>query len=90
MVFSRKRNSYEAEPGNNDDLVMGLVLFSWLSDQRYFKELTDINTIMQLREQTEDQINSQFDQIIIVNDGENVIDASDPYSYVDNDNAWLL
>ncbi len=88
MVFSRRRNSYEAESGNNDDLVMGLVLFSWLSDQRYFKELTDINTIMQLREQTEDQISSQFDGIIIINDGENTIDTGDPYS--EPDNAWLL
>ena len=32
--------SYEAEVGHNDDLVMCLVLFSWLSAQEYFKQMT--------------------------------------------------
>lgn len=55
-TFSRKNSSYEAEPGNHDDLVMGLVLFAWLSDQRYFKELTDIETLKELRDMTNEQI----------------------------------
>lgn len=33
--------SYEAEKGAKDDLAMSLVMFSWLSCQKYFKELTD-------------------------------------------------
>lgn len=55
-TFSRKGNSYEAESGNNDDLVMTLVLFGWLSDQRYFKDMTNINTLAQLREKSEDEL----------------------------------
>ena len=55
-TFSKKGNSYEAESGKHDDLVMGLVLFGWLSDQMYFKELTSINTLATLREKTEDDI----------------------------------
>lgn len=55
-TFSRKNNSYEAEPGNHDDLVMCLVLFAWLSDQAYFRDYTNINTMMQLREKTEEEI----------------------------------
>lgn len=54
--FSRKGTSYEAEPGSNDDLVMGLVLFAWMSDQQYFKDLTDINTLMKLRDKTEEEL----------------------------------
>ncbi len=54
--FSRKGVSYEAEPGCNDDLVMGLVLFAWMSDQQYFKDLTDINTLMKLRDKTEEEL----------------------------------
>lgn len=54
--FSRKGNSYEAESGAHDDLVMTLVLFAWLTDQSYFKDLTDINTMMRLREKTEEEI----------------------------------
>lgn len=59
-VFSRKGNSYEAEPGNHDDLVMPLVLFAWMSDQNYFKEMTDINTLMKLREMTEEELNGEL------------------------------
>ena len=55
-TFSKKNTSYEAEPGNHDDLVMGLVLFAWLSDQKYFKELTDIETLKELRDLTDEQI----------------------------------
>lgn len=54
--FSKKGSSYEAESGSHDDLVMTLVLFAWLSDQNYFKDITDINTLMRLREKTEQQV----------------------------------
>jgi len=40
-TYIRKGNSWQAEEGSNDDLVTCLVIFSWLSNQRYFKELTD-------------------------------------------------
>jgi Terminase large subunit, T4likevirus-type, N-terminal/Terminase RNaseH-like domain len=58
--FSRKGNSYEAESGCNDDLAMGLVLFAWLSDQQYFKELTNINTLMKLRDKTDEDIENDL------------------------------
>jgi hypothetical protein len=42
-TFVRVRDSYAAEEGNNDDLVMGLVLFAWLTAQSYFKDATNID-----------------------------------------------
>ena len=42
-TFTRHRDSYAAEEGNNDDLVMGLVLFAWLSAQSYFRDSTNID-----------------------------------------------
>ena len=42
-TFSRVRDSYSAEEGNNDDLVMGLVLFAWLTAQTFFKDSTSID-----------------------------------------------
>ena len=42
-TFSRVRDSYAAEEGNNDDLVMGLVLFAWLTAQTFFKDSTSID-----------------------------------------------
>ena len=42
-TFISKGKSFEAESGATDDLVMCLVIFSWLANQRYFKELTDVD-----------------------------------------------
>lgn len=42
-TFVRVRDSYAADAGHNDDLVMGLVLFSWLTAQSYFKDTTNID-----------------------------------------------
>ena len=58
--FSKKGKSYEAEEGAHDDLVMGLVLFAWLSDQQYFKDYTNINTLMKLREKSEEEVMSDL------------------------------
>jgi len=48
--FSRHLNTYQAEEGEHDDTVMPLVNFGWVTNQLLFKELTDINTLMKLRE----------------------------------------
>ena len=41
--FSARKESYEAEEGHHDDLVITLVIFAWLTNQEYFKELTNID-----------------------------------------------
>ena len=69
--FSKKGSSYEAESGSHDDLVMNLVLFAWLSDQGYFKDMTDINTLMKLRERTEEQIEQDLLPFGFIDDGGN-------------------
>ena len=38
--FVAKGDSFEAEEGHHDDLVMTLVLFSWLTTHDYFKSIT--------------------------------------------------
>ena len=37
-TFSADKLSFKAEEGNNDDLVMTLVHFGWLTAQKYFRE----------------------------------------------------
>jgi hypothetical protein len=39
---------------------MNLVLFAWMTDQAYFKDMTDINTLTRLREKTEEQIEEEM------------------------------
>jgi len=58
--FSRRADSFQAEEGATDDLVMGLVLFGWLSNQDFFKEATDINTMGNLRERSDEEIMSDI------------------------------
>jgi len=55
-TFSKKGTSYEAEPGKHDDVVMGLVLFAWLTTQPYFRDMSDINTLARLRDKTANDI----------------------------------
>jgi len=41
MTFVSKSNTFKAEDGHNDDLVMTLVFFAWLSRQEYFADLIE-------------------------------------------------
>jgi phenylpyruvate tautomerase PptA (4-oxalocrotonate tautomerase family) len=72
--FSKKGASYEAEPGAHDDVVMGLVLFAWLSNQQFFKDLNDINTIARLRDRTEQEIEEDLLPFGFIDDGSYVSD----------------
>jgi hypothetical protein len=47
-TFIAKRQSFEADDGHTDDLVMCLVLFAWLTRQDYFKEMmnTDVRKVI--------------------------------------------
>lgn len=91
--FSKKGNSYEAESGSHDDLAMNLVLFSWLTDQTFFKEITDINTLHKLREKTEEQIQDDLLPFgFIANGAENDQNAIEPggWMHVDHEERWLF
>jgi len=46
--FVSKKNTYEAEVGHHDDLVMTLVLFAWLTTQLYFKDLIGGNISLEM------------------------------------------
>ena len=83
-TFSRKGVSYEAEPGCHDDLVMGLVLFAWLSTQTFFKDITDINTMMRLREKSDEEI---MDDLLPF--GFTYDDIEEPQTYQPPPPTWL-
>jgi hypothetical protein len=73
-TFSRKGISYEAESGCHDDLVMGLVLFAWMTDQLFFREITDINTLDKLRQRNEEDLMESLLPIGFNNFDDNIID----------------
>jgi hypothetical protein len=71
-TFSKKGTSFEAEAGCHDDMVMCLVLFSWLSSQKYFSEFTDINTISKLRDFTDAELEAALLPFGFLEDGQDI------------------
>ena len=68
-TFSKKGTSWQAEEGCNDDLMMCLVSFGWLSNQEYFKELTDSNIRNQLYHEQQNLIEQDMAPFGFVDDG---------------------
>lgn len=69
-TFIQKRNSYAADEGYHDDLVMPLVLFSWLTTNPYFKDLTNVNLRKELYEQRIKMIEEEVTPFGFINNGE--------------------
>ena len=69
-AFSVKGTSYAAEEGYNDDMVMSLVLFAWLSNQEYFKEMTDIDIRKNLLAANEQAIEDEMLPFGFYDDGQ--------------------
>ena len=68
-TFIAKGKSFQAEPGATDDLVMCLVIFAWLSNQRYFKELTDVDVRGQLFSEQQNAIESDMAPFGFIDNG---------------------
>ena len=82
-TFVRIRDSYAAEEGNHDDLVMGLVLFSWLTAQSYFRDSTNIDIRKVLLEEQSMLGEEELTPVGIIDDGrreEVVVDSGDVWS----------
>ena len=68
-TFISKSNSFEAEEGCNDDLAMCLVIYAWLVQQDYFKELTDQDIRKRLYEEQKNQIEQDMAPFGFMSDG---------------------
>ena len=68
-TFIEVKGSYAADDGYHDDLVMPLVLFSWLTTNPYFKDLNDVNLRSIMYEQRIQSIESELTPFGFYNDG---------------------
>ena len=68
-TFIQKNNSFEAEEGCNDDLAMCLVIYAWLVQQDYFKELTDQDVRKRLYDEQKNQIEQDMSPFGFISDG---------------------
>jgi hypothetical protein len=81
-TFIVKGSSFEADDGCNDDLVACLFIFAWLTDQTYFKELTnnDIRRVMMNEQQDAlEQDMAPFGFIVNGLEDENIGEMVDEY-----------
>lgn len=60
-TFSKHGDSFAAESGFHDDMVMGLVLFSFITQDAYFKDITNGDVLQHLRDYTDGEI---YDDLI--------------------------
>ncbi len=83
-TFIGKSTSWEADEGCHDDLVMTCVLFSWLVQQRYFREMTDQDIREKMFAEQMKIIEEELVPFGIINDG------NDPDEFVipGDDSAW--
>ena len=82
-AFAVKGNSYQAEEGFNDDLVMCLVLFAWLTNQEYFKELTDIDIRKRLHSDNEQALEEDMLPFGFFDDGQTETKDKDEFMHGD-------
>ena len=84
-TFIQKGNSFEAEEGKNDDLVMCLVIYAWLINEDYFKELTDQDIRKRLYDEQKNQVEQDMSPFGFISDG-----ITDENTFTDsNGDRWF-
>ena len=77
--FVVRGKSYSSQEGTNDDLVMTLVCFSWVANQRYFRELMDQELRTKLYSNRIEEIEQEITPFGFISDGnedDSFIDSS--------------
>lgn len=82
-TFAKRGQSWQAEDGANDDLMMCLVMFGWLSNQPYFKELTNTNARLKMYQEQENLIEQDMAPFGFMDDGINEHEQSEIDEYGD-------
>ncbi len=68
-TFVARGQSYEASDGNNDDLMMNLVMFGYFASTQYFGDMTDIDIKQMLFEKKMKEIEDDIVPFGFVDDG---------------------
>jgi hypothetical protein len=90
-TFISKKQSFEAEDGHNDDLVMCLVLFAWATRQQYFKNLTDMDVRLAMYQNEIEKIEDDMLPFGYFSDGfsEDIDQEQEEWSE-GSDEKWLI
>ena len=86
-TFVEVKDSYAADEGYHDDLVMPLVLFGWLTTNPYFRDLTNMNLRETMYETQIHQIEDELTPFGFIDDGR---DGEGPEQYVEAGDLWTV
>jgi len=84
-TFVESKNSFGADEGYNDDLVMCLVLFAWASNDIYFKSLMDSNNRTALYQQKINAIEDNLTPFGIVDNKNSAYEVEDGDVWLNDD-----
>ena len=79
-TFVQHGQSFQAEEGHTDDLAMCCVLFAWMTNQTYFKELTNVDIRERMFLEQQDQLEQDMAPFGFMDNGvddplgENIVD----------------
>lgn len=81
-TFIRKKDSYEAEEGNHDDLAMTLVLFGWMVSQGFFKDTTNTDLRKTMIQEQIDMLENEMTPFGFIENG------FTPKTFVEDGDIW--
>jgi len=82
-TFVSSLNSFKAEEGANDDIVMTLVMFAWMTTQQYFKEIVNHDLRKQMQLEMLNQSDEEMPSFGIFDDG------TDKNYIVEGGDVWM-
>lgn len=85
-TFVINKSSYAAEAGKNDDLVMTLVNFAWLTSQSYFRDNVGQDIRKVLQQEQMNILDTEIMPMIMIDNG---IDRFDNDRNMDDKEVWL-
>jgi hypothetical protein len=82
-TFVEKRDTFSAEEGCHDDLVMCMVIYAWAVAQDYFKEMTDQSVREELYEKDKTSLEEDMSPFGFITDG------TEPDTFVEKDKGLV-
>jgi hypothetical protein len=86
-TFVEVKDSYAADEGYHDDLVMPLVLFGWLTTNPYFRDLTNMNLRETMYESQIRQIEDELTPFGFIDDG---TESVQPEQFLEGGDLWTV
>jgi hypothetical protein len=82
-TFVSSHSSFKAEEGANDDIVMTLVMFAWMTTQQYFKEIVNHDLRKQMQLEMLNQSDEEMPSFGIFDDG------TDKNYIIEGGDVWM-